>query len=90
MDILICLNELRKILIKKNFGNFDFIYKSDIVETILDKNSENDWKIEEIIVKKIIQNLFILKLKMKKNLIIIIMKYLLHFIIIIINYLKKN
>ena len=95
LDVSMNLNDLRKILIKKNYGNFDFIYKYNDGETILERNSENDWKIEEIIDEKNNSKFIYLKVEDEKESLImktiIIMKYSLHFIVkIIINYLKKN
>ena len=67
LNVSIKLNELRKILIKKNYGNFDFIYKYDDGEIILDRFSENDWKIEEIIVKKNNSKFIYLKVEDEKE-----------------------
>ena len=67
LDVSIKLNELRKELIKKNYGNFDFIYKYDGGETILDRNVENDWRIEEIIDEKNNSKFIYLKVEDEKE-----------------------
>ena len=49
INISMNLSEFRNLLKKKNIFNFQFIYKFQNEDILLDKNDENNWKIEDIL-----------------------------------------
>ena len=49
INISMNLSEFRNLLKKKNIFNFQFIYKFQNDDILLDKNDENNWKIEDIL-----------------------------------------
>ena len=51
INISMNLSEFRNLLKKKNIFNFQFIYKFQNDDILLDKNDENNWKIEDILFK---------------------------------------